>query len=461
MRLGEAAANLVSLDRRVAKALATLTICAGLVVNEGAVTGSDGRSMYDVGRSLIEEGRLTVDSALGVPGRYGLYYSRYGIGLPLVAAVAYAAVKPFARLTPAPDLAEQAAVAAMMPVIFGFLAAAIFRLSRRLGAGSKASVLTALGAVGGTYLLPYSKEFFSEPLTALCLTVSIERALADRPGAAGAAAAAAGLTRMQAFGFAPVLMWCAWRSTRWHGLWRTTAGLAAGAAGACAYNMARFGSPFTFGYSDVGFSTGFVTGASGLLFHPAKSVFLFAPVTAALFPALVRLAKKDSTAFWLISWNLGVAFLMAATWASFAGGWCWGPRLLIIGVAPAFPVVAPWCEGSKLRRDVLRVLFIAGALVSLPAMVISTRVQQLDQPPPAVGPSVLRQYGLIPETVAYTAHHLFEYSKGMNRQYVNLWQVGAARVLGPRGLWASALLTIVLLAGGVVSARSLRMRLAD
>src|SRR5438034_741562 len=135
-----------------------------------------------------------------------------------------------------------------------------------------------------------------------------------RPGSAGAAAAAAGLTRPQAFAFAPVLMWWVWRRSSWPGLWRTTAALAAGAVATCAYNAARFGAPFNFGYSAEMFSTPFLVGTGGLLFHPAKSIFLFAPIALALVPALVRLARKDSAAFWLISWNLSVAFSMAATW---------------------------------------------------------------------------------------------------------------------------------------------------
>ena len=166
-------------DRAVARALAILTICTTLVVNKGEITGSDGLSMYDVGTSLADSGSLAVPPVFGVPGRHGLYYSRYGIGLPLVAAVAYALVKPLAGLGRDPDVLGVAAAAAMMPVIFGLLVAAIYRLSRRLGAGTRAASLAALGAVGGTYLLAYSKEFFSEPLTALCLIVSIEQALAD------------------------------------------------------------------------------------------------------------------------------------------------------------------------------------------------------------------------------------------------------------------------------------------
>lgn len=236
-------------------------------------------------------------------------------------------------------------------------------------------------------------------------------------------------------------------------------GSGTGAVSACAYNAARFGDPFNFGYGTDWFSTPFVTGAAGLLIHPAKSIFLFAPVTVALLPALVRLAKKDATAFWLISGNLGVTFVLAATWESFAGGWCWGPRLLIIGVVPAFAAIAPWCEESKWRRNMVRALFSAGALISLPAILISTRAQQLDHPPPPVGPSVLRQYALIPATVAYTAYHRFENAEGMSRQYASLWQVGAARALGPRGLWAAALVTILLLAGVGLSARTLRRRL--
>src|SRR5207245_1407035 len=197
-----------------------------------------------------------------------LYYSRYGLGLSLVAAVAYAAVRPVARYAPIPDLVEQAAAASMIPMIYGLLVGALYLLSRRLGASPRLAALAALGAVGGTFVLAYSKEFFSEPLTALCLTVSIEQAIAGYSVEAGFAAAGAGLTRPQAFAFAPFLLWSVWRQGGWPGLRRVSVPVALGVIAACGYNLARFGGPLEFGYEAEGFSTPVLKGTAGLLLDP-------------------------------------------------------------------------------------------------------------------------------------------------------------------------------------------------
>jgi hypothetical protein len=440
----------------VAVWLAILAACATLAVSEGAITGSDGRGMYEVGKSFVEHGRLSVDPSFGVQGRQGLYYSKYGPGLPAVAAVAIAAVRPVARHTRFPDLVEQASAASTMPIICGLLVAAIYLLSRRLGGGPGPAALTALGAVAGTLLLPYSKEFFSEPLTALFLTVSIERAIARRHTAAGLAAAAAALTRPQAFAFVPLLAWVVWKEDRWLGLRSMVAPLALGVAATCGYNVVRFGNPLEFGYRAEKFSTPFFTGAAGLLFTADKSIFLFAPIVI-LFPqALTRLFAKAPSAFWLICGNLALTFVIAASWKSWSGGWNWGPRLLIVGITPAIAAVGAWCDGSRRRRNCAAALFLLGSLVSAPAMIVSTRAQQLDDPPPVVGPSVFRQYQLIAPTAASSVRHLYEYNVGMNRQYINLWQVSAARVMGRKGLLLAVLVSAGLLVLIGISVRSLR-----
>ncbi len=446
-------------DRQVALGLILLTAVVALLFSEGAITGSDGQTMYQVASSMVEHGRLTVDSTLGVPGRGGLFYSRYGFGLSLIAALAYLPVRPIARRAPLPDRVEQAAAAATMALITGFLVAAVYLLARRLGASVDASVLVAFGTVGGTYVLPYSKEFFSEPLAALCLVVAIERALASRRGGAGLALGAAGLTRPQAFALAPVLMWSAWNQTRWRGALRVALGLAPGALAAGAYNYARFGSFLRFGYEDVGFSASFLTGTAELLVHPAKSVFLFAPVIVVLPVALGGLYKRSPTAFLLLTLNFGITFAIAATWVSWAGGWCWGPRLLIIGVVPALAAVAPWCDRSAGRKRVVAWLYLVGLMVSAPAMIVSTRAQQLDRPPPSVGPSVIRQYELIGPTATYTSQHLYEYEKGTNLRFLSLWQVGASRVLGKQGLLLAVILTALEAICGVAFAHRLRKNL--
>ena len=174
-----------------------------LLLQQGAVINSDGASVYALTRSLVEDGDLSVEREVGVAGRNGEYYSKYGIGLSLLAVVPYALVRPLAELYERPDAVEQVAVATLLPLVSALLLVALFALCRRLGAGVRSSVLVALGAVAGTFLLVYTKEFFGEPVVALFLVIALERALAGRSGQSGAALAAGALVRPEAFVFAP------------------------------------------------------------------------------------------------------------------------------------------------------------------------------------------------------------------------------------------------------------------
>ena len=62
-----------------------------------------------------------------------------------------------------------------------------------------------------------------------------------------------------------------------------------GLALSLSYNVARFASPLDFGYSDAGFTPSILPAVGGLLFHPNKSVLLFAPIERLY--AYPRLAK--------------------------------------------------------------------------------------------------------------------------------------------------------------------------
>ena len=114
-----------------------------------------------------------------MPGHDGMtYYSKYGLLLPLLSIVPVLVAQPIGALTGRVDLVEAAAAASIMPLVGGALAGALFLLGRRLGAPRAAAALVAAGIVLGTYLLPYGRDFFTEPLVALGLVVMVERALA-------------------------------------------------------------------------------------------------------------------------------------------------------------------------------------------------------------------------------------------------------------------------------------------
>jgi hypothetical protein len=441
-------------ERRFLLWLFLVTAVALLLIQEGAITGYDGQTMYEVTKAVVERGDLAVDPEWNaLPGSNGRFYGRHGIGMTIVGLVPYAAVHAVAGTGDRADALGEAVVSATLPLIAAALVVAAYLLARRLGARAGTALLVAIGSVVGTFLLPYTKEFFSEPLAALGIVVAVERALARRPAAAGVGAAVAILARPQSLLFAPLLLVVL---VRRQGI---RAALAAGPIGAgvlvtVGYNLARFGNPLRFGYQDQGFTTPFLEGAAGLLLHPAKSVLLFAPLVLLVPFALARLWRAERDAVMLIAGNLAITFVITATWFSWMGGWAWGPRLLIPGLVPAFAAIGPWLS-SRRRRQVAATLLVVGFLVSAPALVVSTQAQQLDTPQPAVGPRVLRQAELLGPVTGHTVEHLYEPDRdGRNYlRYLSVWQVGAARVFQRPGLLLSLVGTLALFAAVLWSGR--------
>jgi SAM-dependent methyltransferase len=460
-------------ERSVAAWLFVVVAASFLLVEQGTVTGYDGSSMYAVTRSLVDHGSVVVsDEWNTLPGRGGQPYARYGLGLSLLAAVPYALSRPFAVVAGRGDQISAAAVASTMPIVMAALACALFALARRLGARAGPALLVAIGAIAGTFMLPYGKEFFSEPLATLFVVVAVERMLAGRPGTSGLAAGAAVLTRAQTLLFVPLLLIVAWRPGRERSTAAAVAGLAPGVLLTFGYNVVRFGNPLDFGYQDVGFTTPFLKGLSGLLFEPTKSVLLFAPVVVLLPIALAATWRTQRDSAVLLGGNLAMTLVLTATWFAWHGGWCWGPRLLLPGLVPAIALIGPWIS-SELRRTTVLLLFGLGALVSLPTLLVSTQAQQLEvaSPPPwthylatqpLASPSVARQWTLVPVTARYSIAHLYDHvGDGRNdlRTFA-IWQLAVARSLGPPGFAAAAGGTVALGAVLFVGVRNLRRSFA-
>jgi SAM-dependent methyltransferase len=466
--LGQESSRDPRADRRVAAWLLVLVTAAFLLVQEGAITGYDGRTMYGVLESMIERGSIAVDPELNtLPGREGLEYSRYGLGLSLAAALPYLAARPVAYLAEEPGPLLEAAAASTMAFVMGALAVAVFLLGRRLGARVAAATLVAVGAVVGTFALPYGKEFFSEPLAALAVVVSVERLLARRPAWAGLALGMAVLTRPQNLIFVPVAAAVVWRTQGSRAVLRLGVGLLPGVALTFAYNWLRFGDPLKLGYEDVGMTTPFLEGAAGLLVDPLKSVILFAPIVLLLPAAFLRSWRDNRPATILIAAYVVITFVLTATWFAWHGGWSWGPRLLLPAVLLAVVLIGPWM--TTVRRAWVAVgLFSAGFLISLPAAVVPTQTQQLETPPvppethfldtqPLASPSIVRQSELVAPVARYSIEHRYDgEDDGRNYlRYLSLWQFGAMRELGRAGLAISLVGTATLLMAMALAGRRL------
>jgi hypothetical protein len=434
-------------ERRMTRWLFVASLGVLMLVQLGGVSGLDGETMYAVARTAVDEQRLDVGTGYNtIEGLGDKEYSRQNAGLPLIAATLYVATAPTVRLAPRQaDFIRGGAVAASMAVIVAGIVVAAYRLARTLGARPFGALIAGIGTVGGTFLLPYSKEFFAEPLAAVGLLVAIERSLADRPTAAGAGLAVAILARALSLFFLPAVLFVVARRCGVRQTANAVVPIGIGLLLTAAYNVARFGHPLLFGYQDVGFTTPFMRGAEVLLLDPAKSVFVFVPI-AVLFPwVFAHLWRANRDAFLLIGSTLAITFATSATWESPQGGWCWGPRLLIPGIAPAVAAVGAWLD-RRLKQRIAVVLFALGFAVSIPAVAISTQIQQLDSPPPALGPSAVRQAELVGPTAAYTAAHLYEgKDDGRNYlRYLTIWQVALVRVLGRPGAISAAIASVMI-----------------
>jgi len=453
-------------DRGVAVRLGGAVALFLVLVGQAQVTILDGSSMLAVTRSIVHHASLSVPPQLGVPGHDGVtYYSKYGLLLPLLSIVPVLLAQPLGAIAGRLDLFEAAAAATVMPLVAGALAGALYLLGRRLGAPRAAAALVAVGTVLGTYLLPYGRDFFTEPLVALGLVVMVERALAGRELQAGAALALAVLARPQSAVFAPLLLgFLALRGSGLAAIARTLPPLAIAAIVTLAYNVYRFHDPLQFGYRppvDPGFTTPLLEGARGLLLSPEKSVVLFAPAIVLVPLALVALWRCQRALVALLLALFAATFVLAATWWSWQGGWSWGPRLLIPGVAVVLVALGPWIGTSRSRLRLAAALFALGFALSFSAVLAPPGAQLLDRAHGTDGPQLVRQYRVLPQLTRRSIDAAGDPSArdGDYRRYLGLWQANLVRQVGTGGTLPALLGTLLLLAALLWVARPLKRQL--
>lgn len=104
------------------------------------------------------------------------------------------------------------------------------------------------------------------------------------------------------------------------------------------YNHSTFGSAFSQGYATEAYdawTTPLHRGLLGILFSPSKGLLVYSPVfwfSIAGIVASWRRGMRDECTTWLFRY-LGVAVasftLMMSKWHAWAGGWSFGPRMLV------------------------------------------------------------------------------------------------------------------------------------
>lgn len=389
----------------------------------GRLAFGDDLVYYQVTESIVGRGAIDVPPrpprrgpGQTVPGAAGRFYSKYGLGLSLVAIPAYAlgrlADDGRQRLAVTFDESGRARsgirifVTGLTNAVLGGLAvAALFWLALELGYGiaSAAAVAAALG--GATFFAHYATTFLSEPLSALLLTTAVTAALRTAArlaaGEARAAtwttaigAAAAGLAIVTRVAHAPAIaaigLWLGLRllappgSFRGRGSRRLAlrllalwgCGVAAGGVAIAAYNAVRFGNPLETGYGRdaVRFTTPLLDGLGGLLVSPGRGVLWYAPPLLLAIPGWWLLARRRPAAAALLATVCLAVLVVSATFYMWWGGGSWGPRFLVpilpLALVPAAELKLRRAGFARWLRPAAALVLAAGVLVAvLPALV--------------------------------------------------------------------------------------------
>lgn len=386
-------------DRRVAYLLFLAATATFLVLANGVAKSSDETSMRLLAVGLVDDQTITVPDLpfVGVPGSDGRIVSKYGIGQPIASIPFLLLGRLLAMPLEAPDALVEAVTVAITPLATAALVAWTYVLMRRVGGSPADSAGMAVAAVVGSLVLVYSTEYFAEPLVAVLVVASVERAAVQRWTVAFGALAAAMVIHPRTAPLVGVLALVAWREAGLSRMLRALWPAAVGVLVLVAYSWVRFGDLLETGYGDEGFTTPLLEGASHLLIGRTKGVLLFAPLVLGIL-LLPRLWRRHPSVTLLIGGFTATVFVLSATWHSWTGGWSWGPRFLVPIVALCAVPLAPWLARDRVRWAIVLVVATAGFMVSLPALIVPSTAQK-DIPGDPTGPLFVQQYRLVPEVV--------------------------------------------------------------
>ena len=351
----------------------------------------DAEAMYQITAGLALD---------GVPWAHQDHaWVKFGLGKPLLDLPLYEVGQAWARLTggDAGGL-TRFTVAWQNAGITALAALILFAGARRRYGGGVALALTGTWLLA-TPALTYARLAFAEPISTLLILGAMLLLLPLRPQAppawrpaagaiflAGLALGAAVLVKPANAIYLPLpglyLLWLLWRSgspTSQSAIRILQSaipfglGLLPGPALTAGYNALRYGTPFTFGYEQEGFTTPLLTGLYGLTLSPGKGIVWFAPPVVLGVVGLVGWLRGPDLRLraeaLLIAGQAAIVLVFHALWSSWEGNIAWGPRLIL----PIVPWLL-WPLGALAGRGAARaawwVLGAAGFLVAIPGALI-------------------------------------------------------------------------------------------
>ena len=347
----------------------------------------DENLIAQVVESIAERGELSLGPMFQtLPGPDGQYYSRYGIGFPLVIVPFYYLGSGLKYCFPDSQLfcGNHHIFAMLWATILitvgtGWL---FYRLCLRLGAEKYAAVSLSLGLILGTSFWPYSQTLYRLTVSALVLILTLDRTIDhQRNPSALSLFAIAGLVAFGlniredlilafgALGFFSIL-----RGNMRERLLRAGAfwgGLAGAAIIWGLHNYIRFGTFFIENYADLSFNYPLIISVPELLYGLRRGLIFYSPL-ALLLPLSFFAAKRHKYIdLWMICLGiLSLYTLLYGKSSMWHGGVCWGPRHLYF-LLPFALLPGVWLLDSKPRVWVIVffvIAFVWGIVVNWPGI---------------------------------------------------------------------------------------------
>ncbi len=291
----------------------------------------DGSAMLAVADSLVTHHNVDVPPGLGIPGKNGLTYSiLYPLQSVLAVPVVAVAVIASGVLHLPVHYVESLSVTILPALYTALTVALVYLLAISLESTDAGAWLAAVTYGFGTIALAYTRDFYADPLLALLMAMGLLLAFTQSPSwMIFSVTALAVLAKPTGIILGPLLsLYLFWKTRRFWLSLLPGLGTALGLAIYSTYNSYRFGNFRTFG-APWAFSIRFVPeGLAGLLISPGEGLIWFCPCIVLSVFGLSQIEMRRLEA-WTIAALLAASLLLHSLWASWNGGWSWGPRLLL------------------------------------------------------------------------------------------------------------------------------------
>jgi len=360
------------------------------LTGQGSIQSSDGKIMYLLTRSLVEDHSLSFTEQVTLGDPEGEKYSKYGIGMSVLAIPFYLTGKLLAGiLNIDAQYSTVFCVSMINALVTALTCVLIYGFGRqRLGYGHRTAQMLALGFGLSTIAWYYSEDFMSEPATSLFLLASafvISGNNADSRGRnlilAGVLLGMALTLRLATIVALPgfllylILANPDARQRKWQAmivdLSRFLVPVVFFIGLLFLYNYVRFQNIFETGY-ERGFGANGLTGFLGILFSPGKSVFLYNPLLIMGCMAAAVFFRKQSAMAFLFGWIVLSHLLLFSFWHSWYGGMGWGPRLMLVTFPYLILPVGLLLERRERRAKTgVLVAIILGVLIQIPSVTVN------------------------------------------------------------------------------------------